>query len=589
LPSRHPAPCALPTPLLRSLLVALLIGALLAAPASAAPARVGSLKVEVAGLPKGQAPSVVVKGAGRAVRLRSRRLVLRHLEPARYVVHARRVRIRRGWRSAKRGAYAYPVRRRQVVRVRGGRTARPTVRYGLIVNPGVSKAPGRIQSVVGDPANPTQLVYPRGVRLPRPDSIVTAAPSPDLPAGLVARVTSRRRDGGRQVLGVRPVPITAAVPAFDFDGSVALHADAAARTSMRARAAAGCDGPRFIDFSAKLDEFRVRHASAKIWPPQMAFALAIRTTEHFGPKLAVAGVSCRWDARALGPWTGAIPTPVGIPIPVYATIPIGFSANVEGSLSAFKLHVASTSVLGLELGQRNRATFHQEGSNVWIDGVMQTTGRVKLGARLNLVLGVGNPNVGDLHVQAGFGPTFNWAVGSSCSLDLALGSLAVGARIGPFKATTPAWSPFNVNLWRGCGSPAGGVNSPAPSPSPAPAPTPAPAPAPKPAPKPAPAPAPTPQPRTWSEQQGSLGANTFTNPYNASGLGVKIQPYQWVQVSCKVYAPQIVSANPDGYWYRIASAPWSNRYYAVANTFWNGDIPGRKPYTHFTDWAVPNC
>jgi hypothetical protein len=102
-------------------------------------------------------------------------------------------------------------------------------------------------------------------------------------------------------------------------------------------------------------------------------------------------------------------------------------------------------------------------------------------------------------------------------------------------------------------------------------------------------PPPPPPPATHSEQQGSLGANTFTNPFNASGQGQKIQPNQTVEVSCKVYAPQIASANPDGYWYRIASAPWSNSYYAVANTFWNGDIPGHKPYTHNTDFAVPDC
>jgi hypothetical protein len=116
-------------------------------------------------------------------------------------------------------------------------------------------------------------------------------------------------------------------------------------------------------------------------------------------------------------------------------------------------------------------------------------------------------------------------------------------------------------------------------------------PEPQPQPDPQPEPEPQPQPAalTWAEQQGSLGANTFTNPYNASGIGIKIAPMQWVQVSCKVYAPQIVSANPDGYWYRIASAPWNNAYYAVANTFWNGDVPGQKPYTHNTDFAVPNC
>jgi hypothetical protein len=102
-------------------------------------------------------------------------------------------------------------------------------------------------------------------------------------------------------------------------------------------------------------------------------------------------------------------------------------------------------------------------------------------------------------------------------------------------------------------------------------------------------PPPAPAPSTWAEQQGSLGANTFTNPYNASGMGVKIQPYQWVDVSCKVYAPQIASANPDGYWYRIRSSPWNDAYYAVANTFWNGDVPGVKPYTHNTDFAVANC
>ena len=64
----------------------------------------------------------------------------------------------------------------------------------------------------------------------------------------------------------------------------------------------------------------------------------------------------------------------------------------------------------------------------------------------------------------------------------------------------------------------------------------------------------------------------------------------WVDVSCKLKpASTIGSAYPDGYWYRIASAPWNNQYYAVANTFWNGDIPGQTPYTHNTDFAVPDC
>ena len=98
----------------------------------------------------------------------------------------------------------------------------------------------------------------------------------------------------------------------------------------------------------------------------------------------------------------------------------------------------------------------------------------------------------------------------------------------------------------------------------------------------------TPAPTTHAEQEGHYGANTFTNPYNASGMGTKIPAGTWVQVTCKVYAPAIQSANPDGYWYLIASSPWNNAYYAVANTFMNGD-PWNGPYTHNTDFSVPNC
>jgi hypothetical protein len=71
-------------------------------------------------------------------------------------------------------------------------------------------------------------------------------------------------------------------------------------------------------------------------------------------------------------------------------------------------------------------------------------------------------------------------------------------------------------------------------------------------------------------------------------MGPAIGSGQWVQVSCKVYDPTIVSVNPDGYWYRIASGPWNNAYYSPANTFMNGD-PYGGPYTHNTDFAVPNC
>lgn len=98
-----------------------------------------------------------------------------------------------------------------------------------------------------------------------------------------------------------------------------------------------------------------------------------------------------------------------------------------------------------------------------------------------------------------------------------------------------------------------------------------------------------PSPVTYSEQETpNHPVNAFENPHNASGEGPAIPAGMWVQVSCKVYDPTILSVNPDGYWYRIASSPWSNAYYSPANTFMNGD-PYGGPYTHNTDYAIPNC
>jgi hypothetical protein len=100
---------------------------------------------------------------------------------------------------------------------------------------------------------------------------------------------------------------------------------------------------------------------------------------------------------------------------------------------------------------------------------------------------------------------------------------------------------------------------------------------------------PPPPPQTWSEQETpNHPVNTFTDYHNASGMGPAVAAGQWVQVSCKVYDPTIGSVNPDGYWYRIASSPWNNAYYSPANTFMNGD-PYGGPYTHNTDFNVPNC
>jgi hypothetical protein len=119
------------------------------------------------------------------------------------------------------------------------------------------------------------------------------------------------------------------------------------------------------------------------------------------------------------------------------------------------------------------------------------------------------------------------------------------------------------------------------------APTPTPSQAPVPAPSTSPA-GPPPTPGPYPEQEGHHGSDTFQNYHNASGMGPRVDPAQWVQVSCKVYDPTISSVNPGGFWYKLASSPWSDAYYAPANTFMNGD-PWGGPYSHNTDMAVPDC
>jgi len=99
---------------------------------------------------------------------------------------------------------------------------------------------------------------------------------------------------------------------------------------------------------------------------------------------------------------------------------------------------------------------------------------------------------------------------------------------------------------------------------------------------------PPPPSSLYPEQEGSRGANSFSNYHNASGFGAFVNAAQWVNVSCKVYDPFIDTVNPDGYWYRLADSPWNNQYYAAANTFMNGD-PWGGPFTHNTDFNVPDC
>lgn len=58
----------------------------------------------------------------------------------------------------------------------------------------------------------------------------------------------------------------------------------------------------------------------------------------------------------------------------------------------------------------------------------------KLGA-LNVVLGVGNPEAGNVHVMTGFNAEAAWVYGRGCDFGLTLGTLSAGATVVPSALT----------------------------------------------------------------------------------------------------------------------------------------------------------
>jgi hypothetical protein len=89
------------------------------------------------------------------------------------------------------------------------------------------------------------------------------------------------------------------------------------------------------------------------------------------------------------------------------------------------------------------------------------------------------------------------------------------------------------------------------------------------------------------ELTGSIGANAFSDPRTLTDRAPMIPPNTTISVRCRFYAPSVPSVSPDGYWYLIDSGDWAGLW-SPANSYMNGDVPG-GPYTHNTDFAVPEC
>ena len=187
----------------------------------------------------------------------------------------------------------------------------------------------------------------------------------------------------------------------------------------------------------------------------MSVEVAARTTEHAGANLLAIGVSCHWTLATIGPWRAEIPTPV-VPIPVYAQVPVTASADIGGSLSAFQINVASTHDMTLDLGHSNHFSLQEQGSNVWTSGVLTWSGEADLGVKLAVQFGIGDPKVGNFHLDVGVGAQAAFNTNKTCEVEFIPGSLDAGVKVGPFSGAATLWSAMPYPLWKGCKGGGGG-------------------------------------------------------------------------------------------------------------------------------------
>ena len=192
-----------------------LVGAETRAEAAANAGHSARLVVSISGLPAGTPPVARIRGPGLSRRVRVRRLVLSNLKPGAYVLTLTKVKIRRDTGRLKRGATASPNPRTTRIRVKAGQAARLSGSYGTIINPGVISVTGRVLTVVGPPGNPDALVF-AGRRAFKPRTVLSVAPTADLPRGVLSHVVSVKRAGGRTTAGLRAASVYDVAPVLDF-------------------------------------------------------------------------------------------------------------------------------------------------------------------------------------------------------------------------------------------------------------------------------------------------------------------------------------------------------------------------------------
>jgi uncharacterized repeat protein (TIGR01451 family) len=408
---------------------------------------VSNLVVRVTGLPGGAAAKVTVRGPRFSKSLRGSE-TLRRVRPGLYTFVVGKVKIARAQKGVRAGSEAVPVKSRVRVRVKSGRTARVRLSYGTIINANVRRLKLSPLSVEGDPTNPSRLTLPAASRATA-GSILTAAPSAKLPAGLFHRVTAARRSGNRIVVTLKPAQLTDAFPQLDINARLNLAPGRVAVAKTRAfdPVVASLDIGKFScqfplgdsrlsarqSFNVDADvELNIpKRFGVPVGLPTGRLALTLKGSAALDSLIRKnAGCGASFP---LPPLPGFIP--VGpVVIPVYAQVSLNGSATVDADLDE-KAGVNFTMLAGV--------TFHGTSvtniSTASGSATASATGAGKIEVGPSVRFAVGVPAAGDVHFDVQPSLAFTASLDGNCSLDV-VGESQIGLKAGPFQLnqTLPA-------------------------------------------------------------------------------------------------------------------------------------------------------
>ncbi len=467
------------------------------------------LRVEVAGLPGGAAGAIAIRGP-RGFHTFAKHSTRFQVQPGTYRLTVHPVDLPRAHKGVPADSHAYPVKRSIKVRVRpqGGGVGK--VLYGTIRSGSVIVMHSAALGVSGSPRSPTAITLPAHLaKRVRHGSILTAAPTRQLPNGLFHRVKSLRK--GRATL--EPASIWEAFPSLDLEARVPLtrgvpsgasagassglgDVDLTFAAQLTKQLSVGCGGPP-QGWSFKPS------GSLRSWVdsdlhreflalPYGRLTLTVQGSVGFKSTIPT-GAHC--EVTAGGPPLQAVIPVFGVPVPVIGKADLNVAVQADAPITA-DAQASITVTSGVELDGRHSSPIvevQRKGSG----SVTATAGSVSIGPEfsagiggegLNAHLAVEPQLIGratrtsceiDVGVSAGVGldllflhpsykpispstPVYRCPLPDAVYFEGGPGSGPPPSSLGPYTMTPFGRDPQEIGWVNGVSDPAGTLHFPAP-------------------------------------------------------------------------------------------------------------------------------